>query len=761
MTRSNSARRRRLVANILGTTALVSMTAACGSALAAGAGNDSGDHASTVAEIIVTASKRSENIQTVPSSVTAVGENLIARVQANGLSDLYTYVPGLNVQSSGTDANRLIIRGLSTGPNDLSPSVGVYVDDAPFGSNSGFALGALFSPDLDPFDLDHIEVLRGPQGTLYGASTLGGLVKFVTKQPNPDEFDGHIRVDYGSEDETGASSYAFRAGLNLPIVQDKVALRVSGYYTHADGDISDVRTGRTDLNAQSRYGGRVDLMLKPTDALTIDLVAFFDHTDTPHLGVVTGNAVTLQPTYGQYQGFDYVDGFARSHYEVYEGNIRYQFANGITATSSTSYSIFNVNELADDTTVFQPALGPFLGPLLEFEGVVAPSTKKFTEELRVASPDNKHFEWLAGFFYDHEDSDYLAAIDSTYLFGATPPAFLQPTVASLANYETVTNLEHYREYAGFANATYFLTRTLDLSAGVRFSHNDQNLSNVGTGFLALIGVIPTSLTGTSNDSVWTESFAARWHIAENSMVYARVARGYRPGGPNVTGTSFLPDTTWNYEVGAKTTALEGRLTADLAVFYIDWRDIQLNFFNGTVTVIGNAGNASSQGVEFEGSWTPVHGLSFSANGAYTDAHITSLVPGAEGGAAVGNQLPFNSKWTGAVRADYFFPLAPTLEGNVGAAVRYRSDFGTTFPGDTGTRFYQLPSTTFVDLRAGLSFRDRYAVNLQVLNVGDVRKLTGAAEFLAVPQAAADAAGQPVDLSYSPGRTYGLSFTAKF
>ncbi len=719
----------------------------------------------TVGEIVVTAEKRSENIQTVPSSVTAVGENLIARVQAQSLSDISAYVPGLDVQSAGVDANRLVIRGLSTGPNDLSPSVGVYVDEAPFGSNSGFALGALFSPDIDPFDLDHIEVLSGPQGTLYGASTLGGLVKFVTKQPNPDAFDGHIRVDYGSEDETGVSNYAVRAGLNLPILQDKVALRVSGYYTHADGDLSDVRTGRTDLNAQTRYGGRADLMLKPTDALTVDLVAFFDHTDTPHLGVVTGNAVTLQPTYGQYQGFNFVDGFARSHYEVYEGNIRYQFANGITATSSTSYSIFAVNELADDTTVFQPALvpvlGPLLAPLLEFEGVVAPSTKKFTEELRVASPDNQRLTWLAGFFYDHEDSDYLAAINSTFLFGATPPPSLAPIVDLLANYETVTNLEHYREYAGFANATYSLTPSLDLSAGVRFSHNDQNLANVGSGFLAVVGVIPTSLTGTSSDSVWTESFSAKWRFAENSMVYARVARGYRPGGPNVTGTSFRPDTTWNYEVGAKTTALDGRLTADLAVFYIDWQDIQLNFFNGTVTVIGNAGNASSQGVEFEGSWTPLTGLTFSANGAYTDAHITSLVPGAEGGAAVGNQLPFNSKWTGALRADYYFPVAPLVEANVGASVRYKSSFGTTFPGDTGTRFYELPSTTFLDLRAGLSFHDRYALNFQVLNVSDERRLTGAAEFLAVTAAAADAAGQPVDLSYSPGRTYGLSFTAKF
>ena len=680
-------RRHGLRALALGATALVSIGALARPAAAAETKN-AATEPTAVSEIVVTAEKRSENIQTVPSSVTAVGENLIARVQAQGLSDIAAYVPGLDVQSSGVDANRLVIRGLSTGPNDLSPSVGVYVDDAPFGSNSGFALGALFSPDVDPFDLDHIEVLRGPQGTLYGASTLGGLIKFVTKQPDPNSFSGHIRVDYGTEDETGANGYAFRGGLNIPIMQEKVALRVSGFYSHADGDIANVRTGQSGLNSTTKDGGRVDLMLKPTDALTVDLVAFFDRSDTPHLGVVDGNAVTLQPNHGPYAGYDFVDGFARSHYEVYEGNIRYQFADGITATSSTSYSIFSVNELADDTSVFQPAFAGFLGPFaadFEFAGPVAPSTKKFTEELRLELPANHHFEWLAGFFYDHENSDYLSGVDTTYLFGAPPPSFLAPTVAALANYETVDNLEQYREYAGFADATYYLTSTLDLSAGVRFSHNDQHLANTGSGFLAEIGAIPTSLVTTSSDNVWTEFFDARWHFASNSIVYARVARGYRPGGPNVTGTGFKPDTTWNYEIGAKTTALQGRLTADLALFYIDWQDIQLNFFNGTVTVIGNAGNARSEGVEFEGSWTPVTGLTLSANGAYTDAYISSLVPGAEGGAVVGDQLPFNSKWTGALRADYYFPLAPTVEGNVGASLRYRSDFSTTFPLDPGTR----------------------------------------------------------------------------
>ena len=336
-----------------------------------------------------------------------------------------------------------------------------------------------------------------------------------------------------------------------------------------------------------------------------------------------------------------------------------------------------------------------------------------------------------------------------------------PLVDLLQNYETVDDRDHYTEIAGFANATYYITPQLDVGAGVRFSHNDQHLSETGSGYLALLGVIPTTSSGNSSDNVWTESFDASWHFKPDSMLYARAARGYRPGGPNPTGIAFQPDTTWNYETGVKTTQLDGNLTADVAVFYIDWSNIQLNFFNGTNTIIGNAGDAVSKGVEFEGTYSPMTGLTFAANLDYTDASISALIPGAQGGAAVGNQLPFNSKLTGALRGDYYFPLCPEFVGNFGASVRYRSDFATTFPGDTGTRYYVLPAETFFDLRTGIEFREHYAINLQILNVFDQKKLSGAEEYLGVPEATADALGQPVDLTYTPGRTIGISLTATF
>jgi outer membrane receptor protein involved in Fe transport len=719
---------------------------------------DQADANTTVSEVVVTANKRAENIQLVPSSVTAVGEQLIDRVQAHNLNDLVAYVPGLNVQPSGVDANRLVIRGLTTGPNDLSPTVGVYIDDAPFGSNIGLALGALFSPDIDPFDLERVEVLRGPQGTLYGASTLAGLVKYVTKQPDASRYDAHVRADVNYADDSGTFGETLGGGVNIPIVEDKAALRISGNYLHNDGDTTNVRTGESGLNSLTKYNGRADLMLKPTDNLTIDAIVIAAHSEAPHIQSITGDPHTLEPIYDQYSGYGLVDGFAKSSYVILEGNIRYQFANGISLTSSTSYSHFSVKELADDTEVFQPAFGA-LGSLFSFSGPVEPRTNKFTQEIRIASPANEHFEWLAGAFYDNEDSHYLSGINSHYLFGTPPPA-LAPTVAALANYETVDGHPTYKEIAGFGNATYYITPQFDVTAGVRYSHNDQTSTNAATGYLVAIGVLQPFRSSESSDNVWTESFAVRWRITPDTMLYARAANGYRPGGSTSSSSTFDPDTTWNYEAGIKTSALDGRLTADFAAFYIDWSNVQLNFFNGTNTVIGNAGDAKSQGFEAEATYIPIDGLTFAANLAYTDAQITALIPGATGGAVPGDELPFNSKWAGALRADYAFPLSSTFEGNVGASLRYKSAFNTTFPGDTGTRFYRLPSQTYIDLRAGIS-TGRYSANLQVLNVGNERNLIGAAEFFGVPQAAADAAGQPVNLTYAPGRTWGLSLSARF
>jgi outer membrane receptor protein involved in Fe transport len=301
---------------------------------------------------------------------------------------------------------------------------------------------------------------------------------------------------------------------------------------------------------------------------------------------------------------------------------------------------------------------------------------------------------------------------------------------------------------------------LDVSAGVRYSHNEQDRDVTASGYLQLIGLFPARSGGESNEDVLTESLGVRWHLPGESMLYARYATGWRPGGPTST-SSFDPDETKNYEIGFKTAGLDGRLRADATVFYIDWTNIQLNYFNGTNTVIGNAGDARSRGVELQGTFAPVRSFTVSANASYTDAEMTRLLPGAQGGAAVGDRLPLTSEWAAGLLADYSLPFGGNKLWSLGGGLRYRSEYDTSFPGDTGTRFYTIPSTLFVDARTGISWNDRFGVNLQVLNVAGEHKIAAASQSLAVSAATADAMGLPVQIGFTPDRTYQLSFTAQF
>ncbi len=714
----------------------------------------------TLDTIVVTATKRAERLIEVPDSVTVVGKRTLEEVQANGIGDVAAYVPGLNVQSTGVDANRLVIRGLTTGPNDLSPTVGVVVDGVPFGASSGYALGALFSPDLDPSEIERVEVLRGPQGTLYGASTLGGLVRYVLKKPDTVNFHAHVRGSFGYDDDAGAPSHIIRAGVNIPVSSGVAGLTISGYSGQSDGSVTDVRTGIGNLNENKRKGGRIALFLTPTDNLALAFSALYGKNETPRTGNITGNAQTLQPTYGAYAGYNDLIGRTSSKYTLYSAKIDYYLPHGATFTSITGWSNFQADLFSDLSSTFQPALGPVLGPLLEFSGVTNPDTDRFTQEIRLTSASSDILEWQVGAFYNRESSDYLANILSTFMHGAPPPEALAPTIAVLANYETALLHTSYKAKALFGSVTYHFSPTFDVGAGLRYASIDQQMSRTVTGYITLIGASSAYGAAESSDKVWTESLTARWHFDPNAMTYLRIANGYRPGGPNVTGQPFEPDTTWNYEVGLKGSAFEGALQGSIAAYRINWSNIQLNFFNGRNVVIGNAGDARSQGVELEGAWSPIKALQVSVNLAYDDAKITSLKPGAQGGAQVGDQLPYNSKWTGSMRAVYHFPVAAGIQGDVGAGVRYKAAFNSTFPGDTGTRFYRLPSTTFLDLRAGLAW-DHYDLRFQILNVTNVRKVTMASETLAVPVTVADAMGQPVFLGYSPGRTYGLSFAVRF
>ncbi|MGA0602633.1 TonB-dependent receptor [Caulobacter sp. KR2-114] len=740
--------------------ALASLVAAAPAARAAAApmpgapaGTGQAQSAEQIGEVLVTAQKRTERLLDVAAPVTAVGAADLARDSAVKFEDYAFKVPGLNLISDRAGQTQIVMRGITTG-SPVSSTVATYVDDTPYGSSTSAALGGELTPDLDPSDIQRVEALRGPQGTLYGASALGGLVKFVTVAPNTRETAGRIEVD-GSAVAHGGQGYGVRGMLNIPLVSDTLAVRVSAYDRRDPGFIDDPQLGRRDVNTTRVDGGRVSVLWTPTRQLSVRLTAALQDlksaaTSDEDVNLVGG---ALVPVAGPLQQIRYTNEPLSIRYRIYSGTANYDLG-WASLTSITSYSTLHETALVDETTTFG-AIGTAITGIPNF-GTSTGSVlrqNKVTQEVRLASPTGQTLEWQGGFFYTHETSN---RDEPTFAFDTVTGAQTLPDNALFfANLRST-----YTEYAVFGDVTYHFTPKLDLMAGLRYSHNDQTFALAEDG--AFVGG-PSSQAGVSADHSVTFLVTPRYKFDDNNMVYARIASGYRPGGPNAPTPSdiaagvplaYRPDTLTNYEIGYKAALLNHRLTLDLSAFYIDWQDIQIETdFNG-ITSNGNGGSARSDGVEASATLTPMHGLTLSGNLAYTDAQLTEDAPGVNG--RNGDALPNVPKWAASLNVDYDFPITASLAGFVGGSVRYLGDRPSGFVTGSPSGFVRptLLAYATVDLRAGVS-HDRLSFTLWIKNVGDTRGLNN------VTSLALSGYSNPFTASVIQPRTVGLSVSAGF
>lgn len=724
-------------------------------------------------EIVVTAQKRAQVLLDVPSSVTVVGGDTLDRQQARSFQDYLSLVPGFSINGSTAGVTRVTLRGANTG--GVSSTVAIFMDDVPFGSSTGLANGSILSGDFDPFDINRLEVLRGPQGTLYGASSFGGVIRYITNAPKLGKFEA--RGQAGIEDiEHGGLGYNAAAVFNAPL-GDKAAIRVDGFYRKDHGYVSSIGnnplfgpgTGTLvakDFNDRKSFGGRASLLFDPTSRLSIRLTAFAQNLNSGGSDTFDVDPDTLHPLYG---------GFVQSVYQAQPNHIKYRvyygsadwdlgFANFF---SITSYSTFKEQFQIDQTFALGPtvnfiAMSPVLFPLLGLsapattpfgvQGFQTTSTNKFTQEFRLASPNNDTFEWLLGAFYTHEKS----AIDPQNIFATD---FGTDHIAAGVDPIALVLLHSkYDEYAGFANGTWHITPRADLTFGGRWAHNKQSAHEEITS--GLIG--NQSADDNSSESVFTYSVAPRFELSKHASIYARVASGFRPGGPNVvpvtappgTPTSYKADRLTNWEVGIKAEAPNARLWSfELAAYHIDWKDIQLFEVVNQIGINANGGKARVNGLEFSGALRPTPGLTLSANGAYTNAKLLDDTPALTGGFA-GDPLPFVPRWSGALHGDYEFPLSPNLGGFVGASLDYIGKRTGAFNdrlanGSLG----RLPAYTEVDLRGGVNF-GQFTIEAFAHNLFDKRGLVDAVGFApgTFPANAAQA-------SAIRPRTIGLTLTA--
>ena len=692
-------------------------------------------------DIIITAQKRTERVLDVPQSVSVISGDSLDKSHAQRLSDYLTRIPSANIVESQPGGSRIVLRGINAG--GVGATVATYIDETPFGSATSLANGAILTPDIDPFDLARVEVLRGPQGTLYGANSLGGLVKFVTVAPDPHMFGA--AAEAGVEDvSSGDLGWWARAAGNVPI-SGNAAFRLNGFYRRDPGFIDDPKFGK-DINDGKTYGGRFSFLARPSSRLRIRASVLAENIRSNGTNEEDLDPVTLRPNVGDLRQQRVIRQPNDIDYRVYNSTIDYDFGP-VALVSSTSYGTLDQHQIEDASAVYGPLLSFFFGMPLGAGVDQGMKQRRFTQEVRLASTNHGVVQWTIGGFYTHEKN-----VLSQDLYGVD--AITGAPVSALDGLVIVSLPSRYTEYAGFANATWHVVPKLDLTAGGRWSHNDQSDVQNTSGLLA--GGV-SSFSGKSSDSVFTYSVAPTFKPNADTRIYARVAKGYRPGGPNAVSPlapagvprQFGPDTTTNYEIGFKTQSHDHLFSLDATAFLIDWQKIQLLAQVQGFGVNANGGRARSKGVEFTAGLNPIPHLSFFANGSYVDAHLTSDTPDVVGGVK-GDPLPYNPKWQSTIGAEYEHPLSPTLSGHAGVSWHYMGVRYSDFVAGGSQR--RLSPYSQVDANAGLDF-GRFRLDAFAHNITDARGITNLGFFGSVNGDVAAAVIRPRSFGVSLGYRY--------
>jgi iron complex outermembrane recepter protein len=680
-----------------------------------------------VEEIVVTASKREERLRDVPSAISVLTGNTLENLGIQSVRDFVTLTPGVTVQDSGSPGyGKIFMRGLTTGTLQQSATTVYYIDDVPFTASSANGGGAFIAPDPELTDIDRIEVLKGPQGTLYGASSLGGVIRLVTKKPDASHVSGSARAELSTIDG-GGFGYSVSGSLNAPLVTDELAMRVTGFYRRAPGYVDNVGTGTSNVNRSDFKGGRIALRWMPNERLSIDAVGQVQDIDTRGPALQSNLAGTLTPLIGERKCSNFFDAPQQVRYRL--GSITGAYDTDVgQVVASAAYLESSLRLQSDSTPTYAPLLPLFraLGYAYPVNtGVAIDSTVpmvKETAELRFVSKRLDRIEFVAGGFYTHERMNSpTTAIARNMATNANLPEPIGTIFSAPVN-------DKYQELSGFGDVTYYLTDEFDVTGGLRFAHSTEDFNTRYGGIYYTVlsgGSVQLPPIHSSNDHL-TYLATLRWRPMSNLSFFARAASGYRSGGPQIAPivppgaqTKIDPDTVWNYEVGVKGDAFDKLLSLEASVYHIDWRDIQLYTIFGGSQLLANAGKAKVDGFEAQATLRPTRLLSLTANVGYTNSRITQVDPGVTAyiGAAAGDRIPQTPRWTASATIDQLIPLGGDLQGDVGATVRYQSSRFTSFPGSLTDPNQRLPGVTTVDLRAGVQFGD-WQLQFRVENLTD-------------------------------------------
>lgn len=661
---------------------------------------DSGDK--DMEKIVITSSKRIQFLNDIAGSVTALSGAKLEQLGVETAEDLFKLSPGLQFNKGNADGALYSIRGIGT--NTSSDNVifgqaptGIYIEDVPFTDPYVY----ISSPDVAPFDLERVEVLRGPQGALYGSSSLGGAVRYLFNKPNQRDREFSLMAGFSSV-RNGGNGYTGNAMANLPLSPGVAALRLVLTKRKDAGYIDNLKTGRKDVNAGHADSARVILGLKPSSNL--DITATYVNQKSRQDG-----SGAVSPAPGLLQVRTPSDAMVDSHFELGTVQVNWE-TSGVRLTSLTGYQRKRRDQINDvsyflvpDFTVYGGTVYPNVDRAINDE---PRRSNSFTQEFRLASTSAGPLTWLIGAF--HQKANFHRAQIIT-LPGADDPENLPDDV-----YFDTVRRGSATENSLFADLDWKATPAWSIGAGARYFRTKVGFSRSNYG-------APFTHFGDSDKGI-TPKLSTRYQFTPTVSAYAMASRGYRFGGINTVGLlPYKSDSLWNYETGLRLQPSRDA-SISMSAFVLDWKDIQVSSSdsNGFI-IISNVAKARSNGLEATLGWRLSQAFRLNGALAYTDAQLKDRFLSASGiEVRAGTRLPGVAKLQATLDGSYNF-MGPF---NTAAAV-------TTVLQYVGKRDAQLdadlvlPQYTTADLRLGFR-KDEWELSTYVQNVADSRGLSSAA-----------------------------------
>lgn len=740
----------------------------------------SSDAAPTVGEVVVTANKQNATkVLKVPESIQAISGQALQKQGAIGFMDVAGQIPGLTVQDLGPGDRKYIIRGISSTGDSTT---GVYYDEAVIsGSNANDGGG--FESDIRLYDLNRIEVLRGPQGTLYGAGSMSGAIRFITNKPDLNNFGGYLTTEV-SDTSHGSGNYDANGEVNLPIIPGKAAVRIVGWGLDDSGYINQIRVGAgtanpkglvKGVNNDNVQGGRISLRVEPTDNLTIDASYTNQQESSNGSSRYTPAGVSTYPIPGTatVKGCDLCNTDVAlspwsDHLVLYGVTVAYKTPYG-TLTGTTNQYNRQLDFAVDDT----PSL-VYLGFAIPSAAYEPQSRDVNSSEIRFASDLNFPVNFVIGGYRQYETDDLNVELLTTNGQGkATGPfsslnsedALLHPGVG-----DTLFGRKDHRQstqYAAFGEATWAVTSKFKLTGGLRYFSEQlegvQQTTHPFGGFPAGVTSDAPNVDPSQSYRKVTFKFNASYEFSSAVMAYATAAQGFRSGGLNPPSIiapippSYGPDSLWDYEIGAKGQLFDHRLEYQVDVYALFWYNIQANEVTSgaELNYTGNAGNALSKGVEFEFDARPIQHLTVNFSGSFQDAYLTEGASAFQRAAnenlgVTGDQLPNVAPFQFALGLNYTAPLpvADGWKGTLAADINYRGKENAYFASNPYN--IVLKAYALANLRAGVS-NDLWSATVFVRNLTNARAQVSAINSGQDPHAL---------LTVRP-RTVGVSITRNF